>query len=80
MFLATRKRGSPLAPRRDDFFAPFETTIDRMVDEFFGNDFLEGFRGARFPKLNAYTRDNQWTVEAGVPGVEADDLNVDGGV
>lgn len=71
------KRGDrSILPRREDFFAPFETAIDRMVDEVFGNDFLEGFKGARFPKLNAYEREGHWIIEAGVPGVKADELDV----
>jgi HSP20 family protein len=71
------KRAGSLVPRREDFFSPFETAIDRMVDDVFGNDFLEGLKGARFPKLNALERDGQWVIQAGVPGVKADDLEVE---
>jgi HSP20 family protein len=71
------KRGGSLVPRREDFFGPFETAIDRMVDDFFGNDFLEGLKGARFPKLNALESDGQWLIQAGVPGVKPDDLDVE---
>ena len=77
MALFQKRGGGSLIPRREDFFAPFETAIDRMVDDFFGNDFLEGFKGARFPKLNAYTHEGWWIVEAGVPGVGADELDVE---
>lgn len=77
MALFGKKGSGSLIPRRDDFFAPFETAIDRMVDDFFGNDFLEGFKGARFPKLNAFEKDGHWYVQAGVPGVKAEDLNVE---
>ncbi|MGB6042549.1 MAG: Hsp20/alpha crystallin family protein [Pirellulales bacterium] len=71
------KKGGSLIPRRDELFAPFETAIDRMVDDFFGNDFLDGLKRARFPRLNAFERDGQWVIQAGVPGVQADDLDVE---
>jgi len=62
---------------RDDFFGPFETTMTQFVDEFFGNEFLDGFKSARFPRLNAVIRDGHWVVEAGVSGVKAEDLDVE---
>lgn len=63
--------------RFDDFFGPFETTITQFVDDFFGNEFLDGFKSARFPRLNAVIRDGHWVVEAGVSGVKAEDLDVE---
>ena len=77
MALFGKKGGGSLIPRREEFFAPFETAIDRMVDDFFGNDFLEGFKGARFPRLNAYAYQGHWIIEAGVPGVRAEDLDIE---
>jgi len=64
-------------PGLDDLFGPFETTITQMVDDVFGNEFLDGFKNSRFPRLNALIRDGHWVVEAGVSGVKAEDLDVE---
>ena len=60
---------------RSEFFGPLENLLDQLVDQTFGTDLLDGFKAAKFPRIDVYG-DEHWVVEADVPGVAIENLNV----
>jgi HSP20 family molecular chaperone IbpA len=63
---------------RDEVFGPVQRQLDRMFNEAFGRDFLEGVKSnSNFPRLDAYTtKDGQLVVKMAVAGYPAENINV----
>src|SRR4051794_12397123 len=63
---------------REELFGPLSRQFDRMMNDVFGQDFLEGVKSkANFPPLDAYTtKDGQLVVKATVAGYAPDQVNV----
>jgi HSP20 family protein len=67
-----------LFPRRDDFFAPFEQSLDNFFNEFFHSSRLASLKdNARFPKMDIVETDNQLQLKAVVAGWDEKDLNIE---
>lgn len=66
-----------LIPRREDFFAPFESLFNQVFDGFTTD--VNGLKGGKhgFPRIDVITDENHWIVEASVPGVAAENLSVE---
>ena len=80
--VAVKKGEVQKAPAR--MVTPFDE-MERMFDEFFGRGWMRPWRWERpflgeaalaAPKVNVVDRDEEVLVEAEVPGVEKDDLEV----
>lgn len=63
--------------RRNVPSSPFED-FHNMVDDFFGDHWISspGFRGENF-KVNIQEKDNEYVVEAELPGVEKDQVDLE---
>ena len=63
---------------RDEVFDPVQRQLDRMYNEAFGREFLEGVKNnSTFPCLDAYTtKDGQLVVKMAVAGYPAENINV----
>lgn len=63
---------------RDEVFGPVQRQLDRMYNEAFGREFLEGVKNhSTFPRLDAYTtKDGQLVVKMAVAGYPAENINV----
>jgi HSP20 family molecular chaperone IbpA len=64
---------------RDEVFGPVQRQLDRMLNEAFGRDFLEGVKSnSNFPRLDAYTtKGGQLVVKMAVAGYPAENINVE---
>jgi HSP20 family protein len=79
--LPVLRRSSWLGPTiSDEIFSNF----DRMVDTFFRDDFVDlvksqGFTPSigAYPKINAIAFDDRIEVEADVPGLKKEDVNIE---
>lgn len=68
-----------LIPRRDDLFFPIEQAFDSFFNDFFSKSSpLSRVKGsAGYPKMNAWQKENQFGLTFAVPGMTADDLDVE---
>lgn len=65
-----------LVPRRDDLFFPLEQTFNSFFDDFFKNSLSSLKATSGFPRMNAYESGGLFVLEFAVPGVQAEDLEV----
>jgi len=70
-----------LIPLRDDLMFPLEQTFNKFYDDFFGNKSLLNVAKANsgYPKINCYRDDTHYRIRFAVPGVTADDLDIEYG-
>jgi HSP20 family molecular chaperone IbpA len=63
---------------RDEVLGPVQRQLDRMLNEAFGHEFLEGVKNnSNFPRLDAYTtKDGLLVVKMAVAGYPAESINV----
>lgn len=75
MFLPVKYRG--IVPSRDSLFGPIEEEFNRIFDDFFSPKALQGAstRG-QYPKINVIRKDPDLIVEAAVPGLTRDQIQV----
>lgn len=65
-------------PTRSDFFHPFESYFDKIFDEFFSDSTKTGVKArAGYPKMDVIQQNGKFTVEAAVPGLQAEDITVE---
>lgn len=65
-------------PNRDFFDTSLQRLFDNFYDDFF-NDFnpLEQLGKASYPKCNVINNNNEIVVEAAVPGLSKDDIDIE---
>lgn len=70
-----------LVPYRDDLFFPLEQTFNKFFEDFFVNKSNTNVAKANigYPKINSYIDGEYYRMAFAVPGVTADDLEVDYG-
>lgn len=63
--------------RRDPFFdiVNVRDTMDRMLDNYFGRSAIS-FEGYGVFDLDMYQNENEVVIEASIPGVDPDDINI----
>jgi len=68
-----------LVPLRDDFLFPIEQTFNKFFEDFFNNKSNLNVAKANsvYPKVNSYIDGDYYKLSFAVPGVSADDLEVD---
>ena len=65
---------------REEAFWPLQERFDNLFNSFFGFDSLNAVKSnarSGYPKLDVVLNDNQYKVQAAVPGVKLDDLKVE---
>ena len=73
------RNGSHLAPRRVDLFSQLSKELDHAINEVFGAPFFVGVNNKNkgYPLLDAIRSDESLTLQYTVPGVKADDLDIE---
>ncbi len=76
--MVTYRFGALRPVSREEVFGPVQRQLDRMLNEAFGRDFLEGVKNnANFPRLDAYTtKDGRLVVKMAVAGYSVENINV----
>tara|TARA_E500000331_G_scaffold271921_1_gene263709 strand:+ start:792 stop:1271 length:480 start_codon:yes stop_codon:yes gene_type:complete len=74
------RRAMPRGISRQEFLTPFDTIFDDMVSSMFptfSNDLGDDFfaRGS-YPKVNVINNENTVEIEAAIPGMEKDEIEV----
>jgi HSP20 family molecular chaperone IbpA len=67
--------GQPWA--REDFFRPFEQTLDDILNHFEGYGFNNLKQQSGYPRLDVISHDNKFVVEVAIPGVDPADVKVE---
>lgn len=70
----------PVATRslRDDLFSPFEQVFDDFFANFFrGSTFDKVKSTSGYPKMDIFEEDGYWVVQAAIPGVKPEDVEVE---
>jgi HSP20 family protein len=50
--------------------------LSALQKQFFGDDWMTPFKGVSIPTTDVYTKDNQLKVEAHLPNIEQNDVNI----
>ena len=75
--LVPSDRGS-LLPSHDDFFWPFESRMNKLINDFFGEDSRNSVlsTSGNYPMMNAVEEDGHYKLMFAVSGMTADDVDV----
>lgn len=68
---------SGLAPRRVDFFSEVSRELDQIFNEVFAAPYFTGKKGKGYPLMDAVRGKDTLTLQYTVPGVKAEDLDVE---
>jgi HSP20 family protein len=64
--------------KRDDFFWPIQLQFNKLYNEFFSNKRLDASKSSiGYPKMDILESENKWVIQAAVPGVDPEFVNVE---
>lgn len=67
------------ADLRDELFHPYESIFNKFFDEFFTQDEFKVGKAftTGYPKIDIYEENKEWVLQASIPGVNPDDVNLE---
>lgn len=64
--------------KRDDFFWPIQLQFDKLFNEFFSDKKLDASKHSiGYPKMDIVETKDKWIIQAAVPGVDPEFVNVE---
>ena len=64
--------------KRDDFFWPIQLQFNKLYNEFFCNKRLDASKSSiGYPKMDILESKDKWVIQAAVPGVDPEFVNVE---